>query len=85
MGRYFSATYWRRRCSSNFRHPGPCQGSRLLACARDFVFMVKKISQMHITGPKVIKEVTGESVTAEELAEPRFIAKRAVSFIYNRY
>jgi acetyl-CoA carboxylase carboxyltransferase component len=47
---------------------GPCSGGAVYSPAlSDFVFMVKKISQMHITGPKVIKEVTGESVTAEEL------------------
>jgi acetyl-CoA carboxylase carboxyltransferase component len=47
---------------------GPCAGGAVYSPAlSDFVFMVKKISQMHITGPKVIKEVTGESITAEEL------------------
>lgn len=47
---------------------GPCAGGAVYSPAlSDFVFMVKKTSQMHITGPKVIKEVTGESVTAEEL------------------
>ena len=33
----------------------------------DFVFMVDGISKMHITGLNVIKAVTGEEVTAEEL------------------
>ena len=33
----------------------------------DFVFMVQKIGQMYITGPQVIKSVTGEEVTMEEL------------------
>ena len=47
---------------------GPCAGGAVYSPAlSDFVFMVKNISQMHITGPKVIKEVTGESITAEEL------------------
>ena len=47
---------------------GPCAGGAVYSPAlSDFVFMVKKISQLHITGPKVIKEVTGESITAEEL------------------
>ena len=47
---------------------GPCSGGAVYSPAlSDFVFMVKKISQMHITGPRVIKEVTGESITAETL------------------
>ena len=47
---------------------GPCSGGAVYSPAlSDFVFMVKNISQMHITGPKVIKEVTGESITAETL------------------
>jgi methylmalonyl-CoA decarboxylase subunit alpha len=47
---------------------GPCAGGAVYSPAlSDFVFMVKNISQMHITGPKVIKEVTGESITAEWL------------------
>jgi acetyl-CoA carboxylase carboxyltransferase component len=33
----------------------------------DFVFMVKGISQMYITGPEVIKAVSGEKVSLEEL------------------
>ncbi|MBR1671771.1 MAG: methylmalonyl-CoA carboxyltransferase, partial [Fretibacterium sp.] len=33
----------------------------------DFIFMVDKTSVMHITGPAVIKAVTGEDVTSEEL------------------
>lgn len=47
---------------------GPCSGGAVYSPAlSDFVFMVKKISQMHITGPKVIKQVTGESISAEAL------------------
>ena len=33
----------------------------------DFVFMVENIAQMYITGPKVVKSVTGSNITAEEL------------------
>lgn len=33
----------------------------------DFVFMVKKIGQMYITGPEVIKSVTGEEISFEDL------------------
>ena len=37
----------------------------------DYIFMVDKISIMHITGPAVIKTVTGEEVTSEELGGAR--------------
>jgi len=47
---------------------GPCAGGAVYSPALcDFVFMVDGISKMHITGPNVIKAVTGEEVTAEEL------------------
>ena len=47
---------------------GPCAGGAVYSPALcDFVFMVDGISKMHITGPNVIKAVTGEEVTSEEL------------------
>ncbi len=47
---------------------GPCAGGAVYSPAiTDFVFMVEKTSQMFITGPSVIKAVTGEDVTFEEL------------------
>ena len=47
---------------------GPCAGGAVYSPAMtDFVFMVDDISQMFITGPDVIKTVTGETVTLEEL------------------
>jgi len=47
---------------------GPCAGGAVYSPAiTDFVFMVSGIGNMFITGPQVIKAVTGESVTAEEL------------------
>ena len=47
---------------------GPCAGGAVYSPAiTDFVFMVDKTSQMFITGPQVIKTVTGEDVTAEDL------------------
>ncbi|SDF16247.1 methylmalonyl-CoA decarboxylase subunit alpha [Sporomusa acidovorans] len=47
---------------------GPCAGGAVYSPAlTDFVFMVKNTSQMFITGPQVIKSVTAEEVTAEEL------------------
>ncbi len=47
---------------------GPCAGGAVYSPAiTDFIFMVNKTSQMFITGPAVIKTVTGEDITAEEL------------------
>ncbi|MDU4962022.1 MAG: carboxyl transferase domain-containing protein [Sporomusaceae bacterium] len=47
---------------------GPCAGGAVYSPAlTDFIYMVKKTSQMFITGPQVIKSVTAEEVTAEEL------------------
>ncbi|UCD72477.1 MAG: acyl-CoA carboxylase subunit beta [Syntrophobacterales bacterium] len=47
---------------------GPCAGGAVYSPAlTDFVFMSKKSSYMFITGPKVVKAVTYEDVTDEEL------------------
>ena len=47
---------------------GPCAGGAVYSPAlTDFIFMVNRTGNMFITGPQVIKAVTGESVTAEEL------------------
>ncbi len=47
---------------------GPSAGGAVYSPAiTDFVFMVQGISQMYITGPEVIKSVTGEEVTHEQL------------------
>lgn len=47
---------------------GPCAGGAVYSPAlTDFIFMVDKTSQMFITGPQVIKTVTGEDVSAEAL------------------
>jgi propionyl-CoA carboxylase beta chain len=47
---------------------GPCAGGAVYSPAiTDFIFMVKETSHMFITGPEVIKTVTGESVGMEEL------------------
>lgn len=47
---------------------GPCAGGAVYSPAiTDFVFMVEETSQMFITGPAVIKSVTGEEVTSNEL------------------
>jgi acetyl-CoA carboxylase carboxyltransferase component len=47
---------------------GPCAGGAVYSPAiTDFTFMVKETSHMFITGPEVIKTVTGEDVTMEAL------------------
>jgi propionyl-CoA carboxylase beta chain len=47
---------------------GPCAGGAVYSPAlTDFIIMVKKTSNMFITGPDVIKSVTSEEVTPEEL------------------
>lgn len=47
---------------------GPCAGGACYSPAIcDFIFMVEKTSQMFITGPQVIKTVTGEQVDINEL------------------
>lgn len=47
---------------------GPCAGGAVYSPAMtDFIFMVKETSHMFITGPDVIKTVTGEDPTFEEL------------------
>jgi acetyl-CoA carboxylase carboxyltransferase component len=47
---------------------GPCAGGAVYSPAiTDFIFMVDGTSQMFITGPQVIKAVTGEDVSAEKL------------------
>ncbi len=47
---------------------GPTAGGAVYSPAlTDFIFMVEKTGVMHITGPAVIKAVTGEEVTSEEL------------------
>ncbi len=47
---------------------GPTAGGAVYSPAMtDWVFMTKGTSYMHITGPAVIKQVTGEEITSEEL------------------
>ncbi|MGH8993949.1 MAG: acyl-CoA carboxylase subunit beta [Acidimicrobiia bacterium] len=47
---------------------GPCAGGAVYSPAMtDFIFMVQGTSHMFITGPDVVKAVTGEDVTQEEL------------------
>ena len=51
---------------------GPCAGGDVYSPAMtDFIFMVKDMSYMFVTGPDVVKTVTNETVTAEELGGAR--------------
>src|SRR4029077_20551590 len=63
---------------------GPCAGGAFFPPAiTDFVYMVKGTSYMFITGPDVIKAVTGEDVTFDELGGAYTHASRSgiASFI----
>jgi propionyl-CoA carboxylase beta chain len=63
---------------------GPCAGGAVYSPAiTDFVFMVKETSNMFITGPDVIKTVTGEEISFEELGGAQTHASRSglASFI----
>ncbi len=63
---------------------GPCAGGAVYSPAMtDFIFMVKETSHMFITGPEVIKTVTGEDVTFEELGGAQTHASKSgiASFI----
>lgn len=57
---------------------GPSAGGAVYSPAlTDFVLMVEGTSQMFITGPQVIKSVTGEAVTHEDLGGARTHARRS--------
>jgi propionyl-CoA carboxylase beta chain len=57
---------------------GPCAGGAVYSPAiTDFIFMVKDTSYMFITGPDVIKTVTHEEVTKEDLGGARAHASRS--------
>ena len=60
---------------------GPCAGGDVYSPAMtDFIFMVKDTSYMFVTGPDVVKTVTNETVTAEELGGAKVhSSKSAVS------
>src|SRR5437773_7238189 len=57
---------------------GPCAGGAVYSPAMtDFVLMVEESSYMFITGPEVVKTVTGEEVNFEELGGARTHASRS--------
>ncbi|MFP3992339.1 acyl-CoA carboxylase subunit beta [Streptomyces sp. E11-3] len=64
---------------------GPCAGGATYSPAlTDFVFMVRGISQMYITGPDVVKAVTGEDISHEHLGGAGIHAgiSGAVNFVH---
>ncbi len=57
---------------------GPCSGGACYAPAIcDFIFMVKDVSKMFITGPNVVKTVINEEVSVEELGGAEVHAKKS--------
>lgn len=65
---------------------GPCAGGACYSPAIcDFVFMVRKTGYMFITGPQVVKTVTGEVVSLEDLggAEVHMSESGAAHFAYD--
>src|SRR5712691_2530443 len=57
---------------------GPCAGGDVYSPAMtDLIFMVKDTSYMFVTGPDVVKTVTNETVTAEELGGARVHTTRS--------
>lgn len=51
---------------------GPCAGGAVYSPGiTDFIFTIDEVSNMFVTGPKVIKSVTNETVSAEELGSAR--------------
>ena len=69
----FAEIFWRNTQASGVIPQisvimGPCAGGDVYSPAiTDFIFMVRDTSYMFVTGPDVVKTVTQETVTAEEL------------------
>lgn len=65
---------------------GPCAGGATYSpTLTDFVFMVRGSAQMYITGPDVVRGVTGEEITHEQLggAEVHAGVSGAAGFMYD--
>ena len=74
VGLHYFGGIFRRNVSASGVVPqisvimGSCAGGAVYSPAMtDFIFMVRETSQMFITGPDVVKTVTGEDVTLEQL------------------
>jgi propionyl-CoA carboxylase beta chain len=69
----YAEVFWRNSMASGVVPQlsavmGPCAGGAVYSPAlTDFIFMVKKSSYMFVTGPNVVKTVTHEEVTSEDL------------------
>ena len=64
---------------------GPCAGGAVYSPAiTDFIFMVENSSYMFVTGPDVVKTVTHEELTADELGGAEMHAKTSVSYTHLR-
>ena len=66
--------WFRRSRSSRVRPPG---GAVYSPAITDFIFMVESIGQMYITGPDVVRAVTGEQISHEELGGAASHASRS--------
>ncbi|GGQ09371.1 MULTISPECIES: acyl-CoA carboxylase subunit beta [Streptomyces] len=65
---------------------GPCAGGAAYSPAlTDYVFMVRDIAQMYITGPDVVQAVTGERISHDELggAQVHSTVSGASAFLYD--
>lgn len=65
---------------------GPCAGGAVYSPAiTDFIFMVRGTSYMFVTGPKVVKTVTHEEITSEELggADTHATKSGVAHFVYD--
>jgi propionyl-CoA carboxylase beta chain len=61
---------------------GPCAGGAVYSPAMtDFTMMVEDTSYMFVTGPSVVKTVTNETVTSEELGGAVHFTKSGVAHI----
>ena len=57
---------------------GPCAGGAVYSPAlTDFIFMVEETSYMFVTGPNVVKTVTHEEVTSEDLGGAKAHAEKS--------
>lgn len=69
----YAEVFWRNSMASGVVPQisavmGPCAGGAVYSPAlTDFIFMVENTSYMFVTGPNVVKTVTHEEVTSEEL------------------
>lgn len=64
---------------------GPCAGGACYSPAiTDYIFMTEKNSQMYITGPAVVKSVTGESISSADLggASVHSVISGVAHFVY---